>query len=266
MIKIILSGASGRMSQMIAGLIAQQKGMKVVGAIEKKGHLKIGKKLSDIVGINSPSLNCKITDSLKKVIEEADVIVEYTSPKSTLEHLQEALRYKKAMVIGTTGLSKIETDKIKKASNKIPIFFSPNSSISVNLIFDVLDKIAKVLGDEYNVEIVETHHVHKKDAPSGTAQKMAEIIASARKKQPSKVISYGRKGRTQSRPAEQICIHALRAGNIKGRHEIKFISEEDEIVITHDAFSRSIFAKGAVKAIKFIAERKKGLFTTKDLI
>jgi 4-hydroxy-tetrahydrodipicolinate reductase len=266
MIKVILSGASGRMSQMIARLIAQEKGMKVIGAIEKKGHPDMGKKLSDIADINSASLNCKISASLKKVIEEADVIVEYTSPKSTLEHLQEALRYKKAMVIGTTGLSKIETDKIKKASSKIPIFFSPNSSISVNLIFDVLDKIAAVLGDEYNVEIVETHHVHKKDAPSGTAQKMAEIIACARKKQPSKVITYGRKGRTESRPAEQICIHALRAGNVKGRHEIRFTSEEDEIIIIHDAFSRNIFAKGALKAIKYIADKKKGLFTTKDLI
>ena len=266
MIKVIISGASGRMSKLIAALIAQEKGMKVVAALERKGHSDIGKKFSDIVGINSAALNCRITDNLKKVIEDSDIILEYTTPKSTLEHLHEAIKSKKAMVIGTTGCTKIEMDKIKKASEKIPVFFSPNTSLGVNLVFDVLGRLASVLPTDYNVEIVETHHIHKKDAPSGTAKKMADIIATARKQKPDKVITYGRKGRAESRPESQICIHALRAGNIEGKHEIRFISQEDEITITHNAFSRNIFAKGALAALKFMATKKKGLFTTEDLI
>jgi 4-hydroxy-tetrahydrodipicolinate reductase len=170
------------------------------------------------------------------------------------------------MVIGTTGCTKIEADKIRRASAKIPIFFSPNTSIGVNLIFNVLNKISEVLPADYNVEIVETHHIHKKDAPSGTAKKMADIIATARKQNPQKVIIYGRKGQAASRPQDQICIHALRAGNVNGKHEVRFISEEDEIIITHNAFSRNIFAKGAVAALKFIVNKKKGLYTTQDLI
>jgi 4-hydroxy-tetrahydrodipicolinate reductase len=254
------------MSRLIGKLIAQEKGMKVIAALEKKGHADIGKKFSDIVGESSPALNCRITDDIKKVIDEADVIIEYTSPKCTLEHLHEALRAKKAMVIGTTGCTKIEADKIRRASAKIPIFFSPNTSIGVNLIFNVLNKISEVLPADYNVEIVETHHIHKKDAPSGTAKKMADIIATARKQNPQKVIIYGRKGQAASRPQDQICIHALRAGNVNGKHEVRFISEEDEIIITHNAFSRNIFAKGAVAALKFIVNKKKGLYTTQDLI
>ena len=266
MIKVIISGASGRMSKLIAGLISQEKNVKIIAAIERKGHPDVGKKFSDVVGINSSSLNCRITDNIKKAIEEADVIIEYTAPKCVLEHLHEAIKSKKAMVIGTTGFTKIEIDRIKKASAKIPIFFSPNTSIGVNVVFNILEKVAGVLPGDYNVEIVETHHIHKKDAPSGTAKRMADIIALARNQKPDKVITYGRKGRAQSRPENQICIHALRAGNIKGKHEIRFISEEDEIIITHNAFSRNIFAKGAVAALKFISTKKRGLFSTEDLI
>ncbi|MCK5306381.1 MAG: 4-hydroxy-tetrahydrodipicolinate reductase [Candidatus Omnitrophica bacterium] len=266
MINVVLSGACGKMSGRIAAMMAGEKNIRIAAAIEKKGHSGVGKKFSDVAGIDSNIVACGITDDLKKIINNIDVIVEFTTPKSTLEHLQEAVRFKKAIVIGTTGFNRIEVEKINNASQKIPVFFSPNTSIGVNLVFDILDKIGRALPLNYNVEIVETHHKFKKDAPSGTAKKMAEIIASSRKQNADKVVIYGRKGRTEERPENQICIHALRAGGVKGKHEVRFVSEEDEIVITHSAFSRDIFAKGAVQAVKFIVKKNKGLYSTADLI
>lgn len=264
--RVIVSGSSGRMSRRIMSLLASEKNVKVIVGIEKKNHKDIGSNLQDIVGINSKNLNGLVRDDLSEVIGTCDVIVEFTTPKVTLEHLKQAVKFKKAIVIGTTGFNKKEMSLIKKASSKIPVFFSPNMSIGVNLIFNVLEKLSRSLPLSYNVEIVETHHKFKKDAPSGTAKKMTDIIAKGRRQNLDKVVIFGRRGHTGKKPKNQICVHAIRTGSVVGRHEVKFVSDEDEILIMHNAFSRDIFAKGAISAIKFISKKKKGFYTTADLI
>lgn len=266
MIRVIISGASGRMSRRIISLIAREQGIEISAAIEQKNHKDIGKKLPDLTGIKSKNINCLITDDLNKAAAMSDVIIDFTTPKTTLENLKRALKFKKAIIIGTTGFSKSELYKIKKASLKIPVFFSPNMSQGVNVVFSLLKRLAKALPIDYNVEIIETHHKFKKDAPSGTAKRMAEVIALSRGHKPNMITIFGRKGHTGLRPKNEICIHAVRAGSITGKHEVKFISEEDEITITHNAFSRDIFARGAVQAAKFIYKKKKGLYGQGDLI
>lgn len=264
--RVLVSGSSGRMSKRIISLMANDKEIEAVYAIEKKNHKDIGKKLTEIVGIEAKNIDNEVTDDIKKVIETIDVVIEFTTPKATLDHIEEAKKHKKAIVIGTTGFNKEEFDEIKDASFEIPVFISPNMSIGVNLVFNLLRKISKSLPLDYDVEIIETHHKFKKDAPSGTAKKMAKIIAEARDQNPDEVIIYGRRGHTDKKPDNQICIHALRGGSVIGRHQVKFISDEDEIEIIHSASSRDVFAKGAILAAKFINKKKKGLFTTEDII
>lgn len=266
MIRIIIGGSSGRMSKRIISLLSKEKDIRITAAIEKKNHEDIGKELRNVRGVEFDNLTCQVTDDLRKVIDDSDVIIEFTTPKVTLKHLKEAVKFKKAMIIGTTGLNKRELNEIKKASSKIAVFFSPNMSLGVNLVFSLLEKTSSSLPSNYHTEIVETHHKFKKDAPSGTAKRMAEIIAKTRRDNPDKVIVFGREGISGQRPDNQICIHAVRAGSVVGKHEVKFISDEEEILITHNAFSRDIFAKGAVLAAKFLSKKKKGFYTMADLI
>jgi 4-hydroxy-tetrahydrodipicolinate reductase len=254
------------MSKRIISLMAKDKSIEAVYGVEKKGHQDIGRTLSETTGVEAENLNSKIADNIEDSVADADVIVEFTNPQTTLEHLQVAEKNKKAMVIGTTGLSKEQVSEIEKAASSIAVFFSPNMSLGVNVVLDLIEKLAESLSSEYNVEIIETHHKNKEDAPSGTAKKMAQIIAKARDLDPEKDIIYSRAGRVGRRPDAQIAVHAVRGGSVVGIHEIRFISKEDEISITHQAFSRDIFAKGAISACKFINDKEKGLFSTEDLL
>jgi 4-hydroxy-tetrahydrodipicolinate reductase len=264
--RVLVSGASGRMSKRIISLMANDKEIEAVFPVERKNHPDIGKDLAEAVGIKADNLSYKITDKIDEVIEQADVVVEFTTPEATLEHLKKAQDYKKAVVIGTTGFSQKELETIKDAASGISVFLSPNMSIGVNVVFSLIEQISKKLPSDYQVEIIETHHKFKKDAPSGTAKKIAEIIARTKGQDPEKVIIYGRKGHTGERKGNEICIHAVRGGSVVGRHKIKFISDEDEIEIIHNAASRDVFARGAVKAVKFIIKKKRGLYSTEDLL
>ena len=223
MIKICVSGSSGKMGSRIMELAKENADFRVCGSF-------------DIVEENP-----------EQFIESADCLIEFTTPQATIEHLALCEKHKKAMVIGTTGLSDAEKEKIDAASAKMPIVFSPNMSIGVNLLFKMASDAAKVLGPEYSVEIVEAHHVHKKDAPSGTAKEIARIIKDA-------------KG------AIEIPIESVREGETVGEHTVKFESNVDLIEITHSAKTRDIFVKGALQAAKFVVGKKHGLFTMKDVL
>ena len=264
--KVLVSGACGKMSRRIISMLSLDKDIKAVYGIEKRHHKDIGKRLTQVVDIKAKKIDNILTDDINTYINDVDVIIEFTTPEATLEHLNQAKRYKKAIVIGTTGFNQNEILRIKTASSKIPVFLSPNMSLGVNLVFGLLEEIARSLPKDYSVEIVETHHRFKKDAPSGTAKKMAEIIAEARGLNPKKSIIYGRYGYTGERPLNQIGVHAVRGGSVVGRHEVKFISDEEQIEIIHSASSRDAFARGAVIAAKFVYKKKKGLYTVKDLI
>lgn len=261
MVRAIVTGACGRMGKMIRDAILESSGIRVVGGTEAKGHKCIGTEVELEKGYK-----ISISDDLSNIIDSCDVLIDFTSPEATLSNLEICRKNKKAIVIGTTGLNAEEKNKIFDSAESIPVVFSPNMSVGVNLIFDLVKKISKVLGSEYDIEIYEAHHRFKKDAPSGTALKIAEIIAESLGRDLNKDCVYGRKGIVGERKKGEIGIHSIRAGDIVGDHTILFSAPGERIELTHRAHSRETFARGAVKAAKFVATKKKGLFDMLDVL
>lgn len=258
MIKVIVSGVCGKMGSLIAQLVCEQKDMLLVGAIEQPGHKKIGCEFG--------KTGLSIVDNLEAVIDKGDVLIEFTNPKTTIDHLEIAVSNHKAIVIGTTGLDETQIAKIKKLSTSLPIVFAPNMSVGVNLLFKLVGEVAKVLGDDYEVEIIEAHHHHKKDAPSGTALKLGQIIADSLKRDFKEVAVYGRKGQVGERKKEEIGILAIRMGDIVGEHTVIFGNEGERIELIHRAHSRLTFAQGAIKAVRFVAKTTTGLYDMQDVL
>ncbi len=245
MIKVIVTGICGRMGRRIATLLGD--GIELIGATESKGHPSIGEDAGEVLGLSKKGII--IEESLEKIIAQGDVIIDFTMPQATLTHLRFAVKETKGMVIGTTGFNNEELSEIERLANSIPCLLSPNMSVGVNLLFRLADEAARALGDKYNIEIVESHHRHKKDAPSGTAKKIAEILAQAR-----------------GIESKKVAIHSLRAGDIIGEHTIIFAGEEERIELVHRAESRDTFARGAIRAAKFIAQASPGLYGMKDVL
>lgn len=258
MIKVIVSGVCGKMGSMIADLVCEQKDMELVGAIEQSGHKEIGCEFG--------KTGLSIVDSLQAVIEAGNVLIEFTNPKTTIEHLELAASHKKAMVIGTTGLDDTQVSKIKELSSDIPIVFAPNMSVGVNLLFKLVGEVAKVLGDDYEVEIIEAHHHHKKDAPSGTALKLGQVIADSLNRDFNQVVVYGRQGQVGERKKEEIGILAIRLGDVVGEHTVIFGNEGERIELTHRAHSRLTFAQGAIKAARFVATAPPELYDMQSVL
>lgn len=235
MIKLGIAGVCGKMGRRIFELASQNKDFEVTLALERKGIPQIGRELGKLKISSSP-------DGLFLV----DVFVDFTTPEGTETNLDYVARYKKAAVIGTTGLSDTQLKKIQEVSQVVPVVFSPNMSVGVNVLFTLLPEIAKRLGSEYNIEIVEAHHKAKKDAPSGTAKKMGEILANQLKR--------------------EIPIHAIRLGDIVGDHTIIFCGNSERIEIKHQAHSRDLFALGALKAAKWVFNKPAGLYSMQDVL
>jgi len=198
-------------------------------------------------------------------VQMSDVLIDFSFPSATEQHALLAAELGKAMVIGTTGLNEKETESVKKAALTIPIVWAPNMSMGVNLLFALVEKAAAMLKG-YDIEIIETHHRHKKDAPSGTALRLAEVAASARGLKPEDIITHGRKGNVGERPDTQIGIHAIRAGDIAGEHTVLFATKGERIELTHRASSRECFAIGALKAAEWVLGQKPGLYTMQDVL
>ncbi|MFH1784075.1 MAG: 4-hydroxy-tetrahydrodipicolinate reductase [bacterium] len=259
MIKVIVCGASGRMGQRIINLIAQDKETQLAGAVEVKGHPALGREIE--AGLSK----VKIVDDLSLVIKDADVIIDFTNAESTLSNLAIVKENKKKAVIGTTGLTDEETAQVRKISKDIACVLAPNMSMGVNLLFKLVDEAARALSD-YDVEITEAHHNKKKDAPSGTAKKLAEIIEEALNRDISKDAVYGRSGVVGERKKNEIGIHAVRAGDIVGEHTVTFASTGERLELTHRAHSRDTFASGAVTAAKWLKAKKTGLYDMQDVL
>jgi len=257
MIKVVVSGACGRMgSRVIANLIVQSD-MKLVGALERAGHPELGRDIGEVLGLNSAGV--KLSKDAEEAIKEGDVLVEFSSPEVSIEHLQFAAKNKKAAVIGTTGFSSIQIENIKKLCRDIPCILSPNMSIGVNLLFKILKEIAPILKD-YDIEILEMHHALKRDAPSGTALRLAQVIADSLGIDLEKNGVYGRKGITGERRKKEIGIHSVRGGDVIGEHTVIFAGQGERIELTHRASSRDAFALGTLKAIRFAANAGPGLY------
>lgn len=263
-IKIIVSGCCGKMGLRILNLAAAEGDFEIVGAVEKEGHQLLNRDIGELLGIGQ--LGVLVTPDLEGVIEEADVLIEFSTPSATAGHIKTCVQYKKPTVIGTTGIVDEELEVIKNAASKIPIVFSPNMSVGVNLLFSLVGEVARKLSEDYDVEIIEAHHKFKKDAPSGTAKKLAEIIQDARGKTHLKDLIYGREGLVAERKKGQIGIHAIRAGDIVGEHTVVFAGTGERIELTHRAHSRDTFAKGALMAARFIAEKSPGLYSMQDVL
>lgn len=261
--KIIVSGVAGRMGKAIIGLIPLYKDIVLTGALEKKEHPLIGQ---DISSITSKIKGVTILGDLRDAIGNADVIIEFSFPTATLKHLEIATSYSnKSFVIGTTGFTKQQEEKIKEYAKKIACLKAPNMSTGMNLLFNVVGRIAKVLGENYDTEIVEIHHKAKVDAPSGTAKKLGEAIAKAYCKSYDKIVNFGRE-RQGPRQKGEIGVHAVRAGSIVGEHRIIFAGGGEHIEITHRAESRDAFAHGALKASQWISGKKPGLYGMEDVL
>ncbi|RLE08797.1 4-hydroxy-tetrahydrodipicolinate reductase [Candidatus Aerophobetes bacterium] len=256
MIKVIVCGACGRMGREVILKVDQAKEMSLIGAVEAPDHPSIGKIIKGV----------RVTSDLERIAQVGAVVIEFTTPQATIEHLEVAKRKKMSMVIGTTGFNEDEYNKIREASHIIPILISPNMSIGINVLFRVVEEVSRALGKEFDKEIIEAHHRNKKDAPSGTAKKIAEIIAKAAGENLSQVGVYGRKGLTGKRSEKEIGIHAVRGGSIVGDHTVLFAGEGERLEIIHRAESRQIFAQGAIMAAKFISKQQKGLFDLQDAL
>ena len=263
MTKVTVIGAAGRMGKMIVTACSKDSQVKITGATEISGSSFIGRDVGETAGIEKNGT--LISDSLEKAILESDVVIDFTFPETTIENLKVCEKFGKKMVIGSTGLKPEHYEAIKTASKKIAIVQSPNMSVGVNLLFRLVADVAKVLND-YDIEIIEAHHHFKKDAPSGTALKIAEVIAESLGRDLNKVGNYGRKGITGERPKDEIGIHSVRAGDIVGDHTVLFCTDGERIELKHQAHSRMTFVMGAVKAAKFLSSQSAGLFTMKEVL
>ena len=264
MIKVVLCGGCGRMASKVAQLIYQDDKLKLTGIVESPTHSDTGKDWGATAGQGKTGI--MVVDNLESIIQDADQIVEFTNPKVSLQHLEIAAKYKKTMIIGTTGFSGEEIEKMKSLSQNIPFLFSPNMSLGVNLLFKLAAETAVALSDDYDVEIVEAHHRFKKDAPSGTAKKLAQEIAKAKGENLDEVAIYGREGIIGERKKGEIGIHSIRSGDITGEHTVMFTALGERLELTHKAHSRDTFAYGTMQTIKFMEGKPAGFYEMKDVL
>lgn len=264
MIKIGVAGAAGKMGSRITALSGEYKGLMLAGGFERKGHKDIGRDIGTLAGIGETGI--KLSENIDEIIDRVDLIIDFTSVEATKENLKTVSNKKKAIVIGTTGFSKDDLKEIESLVKRTPCVMASNMSLGVNLLLKVLQDVARVLGDDYDIEIVEVHHRLKKDAPSGTALKMAQVIADAVERNLDEVAVYARKGIIGQRTKKEIGIQTLRAGDIVGEHTVIFGGLGERIEITHKASSRDTFARGALKAALWLAEKPAGLYDMQDVL
>ena len=263
-VKVGIAGCLGRMGQELTRQILSENKFIFVGGFEHKSHPKIGKTLNTITDIDS---NTIVTNSAESIFKLADVVIDFTTPQSSLLNARIASQTNTALVIGTTGIKNSQKNKIKKFSKKTPILMSSNMSVGVNLLFDLVKQAATSLeGNEYDIEIAETHHKHKVDAPSGTAISLGEYAAEGRKTKLDKIKVLNRTNNLKKRKNGDIGFSITRGGEIAGEHTVSFIGNNDRVDIIHKANNRSIFVIGALKAALFISKKKLGYFDMKDLL
>ncbi len=264
MIKAIISGPAGRMGGRIIHMLEAAAGITLAGAFEQPDHAAVGKDIGEVVGL--PAKGIKVAGSLKEVLGQGDVVIEFTHPEPSLTHLREVTAANKAMVLGTTGFSPAQVAEIHALGARTRLVFAPNMSVGVNLMFKVVADIAKVLQEGYDVEIVEAHHRLKKDAPSGTALKLAQVIAHALERDLEKVGVYARHGIIGQRTDKEIGVQTVRAGDIVGEHTVLFGGIGERIEIIHRAHSRDNFAKGAVRAAQWVVAQPPACYDMQDVL
>lgn len=259
---IVIAGASGRMGKILLEAVMSAPDMRLHAALDRNGSPFLGHDACEMLGMAS---GIAITDDLD-AIKGAHALIDFTRPEATLRHIEACRRHRVPMVIGTTGLDASGKAAIGEAAKDIPIVFAPNMSVGVNLVFKLLDMAARVLNEGYDIEIVEAHHRHKVDAPSGTALRMGEVIADALGRDLKECAVYGREGVTGERQASTIGFATVRGGDIVGDHTALFATVGERVEISHKASSRMTFALGALRAARFLHGRTDGLFDMQDVL
>jgi 4-hydroxy-tetrahydrodipicolinate reductase len=261
-IKTVVIGAVGKVGNRIIHIINETPSIRLHRAIERPDHPSIGKDIGEVIGLGK--MGIPLEGDLKK--DGGDVIINFTNPKTSIESLEFAKETGSAIVIGTTGLSPEQIGKVKDLSKSIRCVFSPNMSVGMNVMFKIVQEIAQVLGQEYDIEIFEAHHRLKKDSPSGTAVKLGELIANSIGRDFGKVGVYGRKGMMGERTKEEIGMQVIRAGDIVGDHTVLFGGIGERLEIIHRAHSRDNFARGAVRAALWLVNQPNGLYDMQDVL
>lgn len=263
-IRIAIAGAGGKMGRQLIQSVSQIEGVTLGAAFEREGSSLIGSDAGELAGIGVSGI--KVSDKLEQAKDQFDVLIDFTRPEGTLAHLKFCVENKKMMIIGTTGFDDTGKQAIVDASKKIAIVFAANFSVGVNLVLKLLEKAAKVMGDYTDIEIIEAHHRHKVDAPSGTALAMGESIADALNYNLKDRAIYCREGHTGERPKGAIGFATIRAGDIVGEHTAIFADIGERIEISHKASSRMTFANGAVRAALWLKKQPVGLYDMRDVL
>jgi len=261
--KIGIAGSAGRMGRALLEVVSQAPDMQLSAALERMDSPYLAKDAGELIGT---VCDVKIVSNFTVALSDSDTLIDFTRPEATLAHLSACRAAGVKMVIGTTGLTMEEKATLKAASEEIAIVFAPNMSVGVNVTFKLLEIAARVLNEGYDIEIIEAHHRHKVDAPSGTALRMGEVIAHALDRDLEKVAVYGREGETGERQSDTIGFATIRAGDIVGEHTAMFAGTGERIEISHKASSRMTFAMGALRAVRFLANKQNGLFDMQDVL
>ncbi len=262
--QIAIAGAGGRMGRRLIEACDISNDASLSVAFERPESSLVGSDAGELAGIGKN--NISVINDLNQAIDQFDCLIDFTSPEATLKHLAQCQAAKKRIVIGTTGFSAQQIEIIKAAAEDIAIVFAPNMSVGVNLTFKLLEIAAKVLGNEVDIEVIEAHHRHKVDSPSGTALRMGEIVAETLGRDLSKCAVYGRQGQVGERQPQTIGFETIRAGDIVGEHTVMFADIGERVEITHKASSRMTFANGAVRAAHWITQKNQGLFDMQDVL
>jgi len=255
-LRVVVAGAGGKMGRALIDGVLGDASLALAAALDARGSPALGTRIGGI----------EVGSDIARAVASGDVRIDFTRPEGTVAHLEACARLGKAMVIGTTGFPASLTKAVVRAGRRIPIAMSPNFAVGVNAVFKLAQVAAGILGDDFDVEIVEAHHRHKVDAPSGTALKLGEIIASSLKRDLKKEAKHGREGDTGARPARQIGFHAVRGGDIVGEHTVIFAGTGERVEITVRSQSRMTYALGALRAAKYLRGRRPGLYDMNDVL
>jgi 4-hydroxy-tetrahydrodipicolinate reductase len=262
-IRVAIAGASGRMGRMLIEAALKDDGVVLAAAFDRPGSPLVGRDAGELAGV---ACGVAIGDDAREAIAASDCLIDFTRPEGTLQHLALAAELGKAVVIGTTGFSAEDKARIGDYAQRIPVVFAPNMAVGVNAVFKLLEVAARILDSGYDVEIIEAHHRHKVDAPSGTALRMGEVVARELGRDLAQCAIYGREGVTGERQAETIGFSTIRGGDVVGDHTVLFAGIGERIEITHKSGSRMPYALGSLRAARFLAGRSAGLFDMQDVL
>lgn len=263
-LNVVVMGAGGRMGRMLVQEIDRSEGVTLSGAIDRAGTPHIGVDAGTLAGL--PALGVAITDDAAPVIATADAVIDFTAPAATVATARLCAQANAAHIIGTTGMTPDDEKALELAARHCQVVYAPNMSVGVNVLMAITEKVASILGDDYDIEVVEMHHRHKVDAPSGTALGLGKAAARGRAVSHEEAAIYAREGHTGPRPQGKIGYATLRGGDVVGDHTVVFAGEGERVELTHKANNRQVFAAGAIRAVKWARQQSYGLYTMKDVL